>query len=517
MRKNILIFLALFASATLFSLSLHAGTNTNSPGDLLASTVIKAQTDSSEVLPDSAAPQSQTDTFRVLPDSLSTEVEESKTIVYTFDIKEMIAAPVWRTTKLAFEEAEALDAELIIIDMNTYGGEVSAADSIRTHLLNAKIPVYVYINDNAASAGALISIAADSIFMKPGAKIGAATVVNQTGEEVPDKFQSYMRATMRATAEAQGKDTIIINGDTTLVWKRDPKIAEAMVDPRIFVPGISDTGQVLTFTASEALVNGFSEGTVNGIEEIIQRAGIEEYTLKQYTPTPVNKIIGLLISPVVSGILIMIIIGGIYFELQSPGIGFPIIASVIAAILYFAPLYLEGIAQYWEFLIFAAGVILMLVEVIVVPGFGVAGVAGIIAMLTGLTLSMVDNEMLKDFEFTGEGMNLLMRSFGIVVLSAVLGLTFSIYAASKLLSTSMFSRLVLGADQMVDQGFLGVDAQQKTLVGKTGEAYTVLRPSGKVVVDDEIYDAASEYGYIAKGEKVTVLSYQGGQLRVVKS
>ena len=485
---------------------------------------LQAQTDSSGVLPDSTAQQSlfrnagaQTDSFKILPDSISPAAEDKKPVVYTFEIKEMIAAPVWRTTKLAFKEAEELGAELIIIDMNTYGGEVGAADSIRTHLLNATIPVYVFINDNAASAGALISIAADSIYMKPGAKIGAATVVNQTGEEVPDKFQSYMRATMRATAEAQGKDTVIVNGDTTLVWKRDPRIAEAMVDPRIFVAGISDTGQVLTFTATEAMANGFCEGIVDGIEEIIERAGIEEYTLKKYTPTPMNKIIGLLINPVVSGILIMIIIGGIYFELQSPGIGFPLAASIIAALLYFAPLYLEGIAQYWELLIFAAGVILVLVEVIAIPGFGVAGVAGIIAMITGLTLSMVDNELLKDFEFTGEGMNLLMRSFGIVIVSAVLGLSFSIYAASKLLTTSMFSKLVLATDQKVEAGYLGVDAQQKTLLGKTGEAYTVLRPSGKVIIDDEIYDAVSEYGYIPKGDKIQVVQYQAGQVHVIKA
>ncbi len=500
MRKNILIILMLFASAFLPRLAQYAG----------------AQTDSSGVPSDSAAPQSQTDSFRVLPDTIPSAVKDEKTVVYIYEIKEMIAAPIWRTTKLAFEEAEELGAKLIIIDMNTYGGEVSAADSIRTYLLNAKIPVYVFINDNAASAGALISIACDSIFMRPGAKIGAATVVNQSGEQVPDKFQSYMRATMRSTAEAQGKDTVIVNGDTTLVWKRDPNIAEAMVDPKLYVPGISDTGQVLTFTATEALANGFCEGIVNDIDEIIQRAGIEEYTLKKYSPTPMNKIIGLLINPVVSGILIMVIIGGIYFELQSPGIGFPLIASVIAAMLYFAPLYLEGIAQYWEFLIFAAGVILMLVEVIAVPGFGVAGVAGIIAMVTGLTLSMVDNEMLKDLEFTGEGMNLLMRSFGIVVASSLLGLSLSIYAASKLLSTNMFARLVLEADQMVDQGFIGVDAQQKHLIGKTGETYTVLRPSGKVIIDDEIYDAVGEYGYIAKGEKIQVIKYQGGQVHVIK-
>ncbi len=449
-------------------------------------------------------------------DSTATIKEKEQPLVYVFDIKEMIAAPVWRTTQMAFSEADSLGADLVIIDMNTYGGEVSAADSIRTFLLNSRIPVYVFINDNAASAGALISIACDSIYMKPSAKIGAATVVNQSGEQVPDKFQSYMRATMRATAEAQGKDTVIVNGDTTLVWKRNPDIAEAMVDPKLYVENVSDTGQVLTFTASEAMENGFCEGIYNSIPEILESIGIEEYTLKRYEPTTMDKIIGLLISPFVSGILIMIIIGGIYFELQSPGIGFPLVAALIAAMLYFAPLYLEGLAEYWEFLIFAVGIILMLVEIFAIPGFGVAGIAGVIAMVTGLTLSMVDNEILKDFEFTGEGINILMRAFGVVVLSALLGLIASIWAASKVLSTTSFAALVLGADQKTDEGYLGVDATQKTLVGKTGEAYTVLRPSGRVLVEGEIVDAKAEFGYINKGDKVKILRYETGQVYVVK-
>ena len=461
-------------------------------------------------MPDSIETRQQSDTIQ------GDTYEPEKPLVYVFDIKEMIAAPVWRTTKMAFSEADSLDADLVIIDMNTYGGEVAAADSIRTFLLNSRIPVYVFINDNAASAGALISIACDSIYMKPSAKIGAATVVNQTGEQVPDKFQSYMRATMRATAEAQGKDTVIINGDTTLVWKRDPHIAEAMVDPKLFVENISDTGQVLTFTATEAMQNGYCEGIVNSIDEILRKVGIEEYTLKRYKPSTMDKIIGLLINPFVTGILIMIIIGGIYFELQSPGVGFPLAAAIVAALLYFAPLYLEGLAEYWELLLFIAGVILMLVEIFAIPGFGVAGVAGIIAMVTGLTLSMVDNEMLKDFEFTGEGMNVRMKAFGIVVLSAMIGLIASIWTASKVLKTTSFSTLVLGTDQKTDEGYLGVESKQKTLVGKTGEAYTILRPSGRVMVDGEIYDAKSAFGYISKGDKVRIIRYETGQVYVVK-
>jgi len=144
-------------------------------------------------------------------DSLS-----GKTIVYSFDIKKEIAEPVWRITKESFDEAEKLGADYIFIHMNTYGGLVNSADSIRTKILNSAIPVYVFIDNNAASAGALISIACDRIYMRPGGSIGAATVVNQTGEAVPDKYQSFMRSTMRATAEAHGKDTLVINGDTSL-------------------------------------------------------------------------------------------------------------------------------------------------------------------------------------------------------------------------------------------------------------------------------------------------------------
>lgn len=443
--------------------------------------------------------------------------ENDSKLVYIYEIKEVIAAPIWRTTKIAFDEAEKMGADLMLIDMNTYGGEVSSADSIRTHILNAEIPVYVFINDNAASAGALISIACDSIYMKPSAKIGAATVVNQSGEQVPDKYQSYMRATMRATAEAHGKDTVVINEDTSIVWRRNPAIAEAMVDPKIYVKNISDSGQVLTFTASEALDAGYCEGIVNSRKEVIEKAGFENYTIAEYKASMMDRLISILISPYVAGILIMIIIGGIYFELQSPGIGFPIVASIIAALLYFAPLYLEGLAEYWEFLIFAAGIILMLIEIFAIPGFGVAGAAGIILMVGGLTLSMVDNDMLKDFEFTGEGASLLARSFGIVIVSAFLGLSISIFLASKLLTTSAFRNLALNTDQKTDEGYIGVESKQKDLVGKSGTAYTVLRPSGKVMVDGKIYDAKAEFGLIDKNAPVKVIRYETGQVYVIKA
>ena len=154
----------------------------------------------------------------------------AESLIYKINLKKEINSTTWLYIQRGFAEAEEKNADAVLIHMNTYGGEVLYADTIRTRLLNSKMPVYVFVDNNAASAGALIAIACDKIFMRPGASIGAATVVNQTGEQMPDKYQSYMRATMRATAEAHGADTIVEGGKTIIKWKRDPLIAEAMVD-----------------------------------------------------------------------------------------------------------------------------------------------------------------------------------------------------------------------------------------------------------------------------------------------
>lgn len=154
--------------------------------------------------------------------------------------------------------------------------------------------------------------------MREGANIGAATVVNQTGEAMPDKYQSYMRSMIRATAQAHGKDTVVENGKTIVRWHRDPRIAEAMVDERIAVKGVSDSGKILTFTPHEAMQHGYCDGIAENVPEVIQKEGITNYELHEYRPTTMDKVIGFLISPIMQGLLIMVIIGGIYFELQTP-------------------------------------------------------------------------------------------------------------------------------------------------------------------------------------------------------
>ncbi|HET6559272.1 MAG TPA: nodulation protein NfeD, partial [Prolixibacteraceae bacterium] len=269
-------------------------------------------------------------------------------LVYKFNVMENIAPAVWRQTKQAFAAADSLNADLFLIHMNTYGGTVVDADSIRTRILNSPIPVVVFIDNNAASAGALISIACDRIYMRTGGSIGAATVVNQTGQKLPDKYQSYMRSTMRATAESHGKDTIVSGQDTTYKWVRDPLIAEGMVDERVIIPGIKDTGKILSFTPMEAVANGYCEGIARNVGEVLAMNNMEGARIVEYKPTALERFIGFMVNPVVSGILIMLILGGIYFEMQSPGIGFALVVALVAAVLYFSPLYLEGLAANWE-------------------------------------------------------------------------------------------------------------------------------------------------------------------------
>ncbi len=439
--------------------------------------------------------------------------ETDKKLVYKLNIKQEITKATWRQTSQAFAAADSLGADVFLIHMNTYGGTVLDADSIRTKIMQSKIPVYVFIDNNAASAGALISIACDSIYMRPGGSIGATTVVNQTGAAMPDKYQSYMRSTMRATAEAHGKDTIISGQDTIYKWHRDPLIAEAMVDQRVYIEGVSDTGKVLTFTPLEAIENGYCEGLAENIPEVLEKIGIEEYTIVEYEPSWIEKIIGFLVHPMISGFLIMGIVGGIYFEMQSPGIGFPLGIAILAAVAYFAPLYLEGLAAHWEILVFVIGIILVALEVFVIPGFGVAGISGIFLVFTSLILSLVNN---VNFNFEGVEISGVGTAITTVVVGVFGGLIISLYLSSKVFGakSGMFKNMALNTVQNVDEGYVSVEVSLFELKGKTGVAQTVLRPGGKVLIDGEIYDAVAENGFIDRGENIRVRKVEATQLYV---
>lgn len=438
----------------------------------------------------------------------------SEKLVYKIDIKKEIGSTTWIYVQKGFEQAAMKKADAILIHMNTYGGEVVYADSIRTKILNSDTPVYVFIDNNAASAGALISIACDKIFMRQGANIGAATVVDQSGGQMPDKYQSYMRSTMRSTAEAHGRDTIVQGNDTVYRWRRDPMIAEAMVDERTVIPNVIDSGKTLTFTANEALQHGYCDGIASNVHEVLTRyLDMPEYVLEEYEPSVLDNIKGFLMSSVFQGILIMLIIGGIYFELQTPGIGFPLVVAIAAALLYFAPLYIEGLAANWEILLFVIGLVLIALEIFVVPGFGITGISGIVLVFAGLVLSLLNN---VNFDFQPVERGGFGKALVTVAGGVGLGVVLVLYLSSRIGAKGIFRNIALNTNLDKAEGYMGVPMENQGVVGKDGTAHTDLRLSGKVYVGGEVYDAVSEDGFISKGAPVKVIRFSMGQVYVVK-
>ena len=401
-----------------------------------------------------------------------------------------------RYSELGLEKAREIEADYVILELDTYGGALNDADDIRTRILEFEKPVFAFINKDAASAGALISIACDSIYMASGSSIGAATVVTQDGAAAPDKYQSYMRSIMRSTAEAKG---------------RDPRMAEAMVDEDIDLDSIATEGKILTLSTSEAIKYGFCEAEVSGIEEILSRAGIENYEVEEFSLGATEKIISLFLNPFVSGILILIIIGGIYFELQTPGVGFPILASIIAVILYFVPNYLNGLAENWEIALFIVGVILIALEVFVIPGFGVAGVLGLICTLGSLVLVMLNNDFL-DFSFVP--MEEIFVSTAVVLAGLLGAIVVMFFGGARLLNSNVFKRVALQETQNAEQGYTSTFYKEKSMVGQRGKAFTRLRPSGRIEIEGTIYDAYTRGNFIEEGAEVEVISDEGTSLKV---
>ncbi len=432
--------------------------------------------------------------------------------VLVFDIKEEIASTAWVHTSEALRMAREKEADQVIVNMNTYGGEVTFADSIRSAILAFPKPVYAFIDVNAASAGALIATACDSIFMSPGASIGACTVVSGSdGSKMPDKYQSYMRAIMRSTAEAHPwRD----GTDSTRLFLRDPRLAEAMVDESVAIEGVIDSAHVLTLTTREAIKLNYCEGQMRSLDEVIEHVA-PGAIVERYEPSAFDDIKGGLLSTGLRGILILLIIGGLYFELQTPGVGFALLVSIGAAVLYFAPLYIDGLAANWEILLFLVGVGLLAAEIFVIPGFGICGIAGIVCTVAGLTLSLVGNDGLS---FESVPTSQIATSLWVVILSLVLSVVLCVVLGRKVFKArkdSPLSKLTLETSQESGKGYVGVEKDViDSLIGIDGEATTDLRPGGKVSIGGQVYDAISDGKFIECGSAVTVTGTSSGQVVV---
>jgi membrane-bound serine protease (ClpP class) len=414
------------------------------------------------------------------------------------EIKAEIDPRMTRYVNLALAHAREINADYVIVEMDTYGGLLTDAKEIVQKILDFEKPIWVFINSDAASAGALISIACDSIYMSPGASIGAATVVTGTdGSAAPDKYQSYMRSIMRATAEENG---------------RRPEIAEGMVDERVVVDSIKQVGKVITLTTSEAIAVGYCEGKATSIKDILEKNKIGDYDLATFDLGFTERVIAFVLNPFISGLLILIIIAGIYYEMQAPGIGFPLAAAAVALALYLVPYYLNGLAAYWEILALFVGIVLIALEIFVVPGFGVTGISGIIMTVGSLVLIMLRNDFFN-FDFIPLG------DITIALFTVIGGLSGSVlllvFLGARLTHAPGFNRIAMSQTQDSSEGYT-VNSNAASMNGKRGVAHTILRPSGKIMIENQLYDAFTRGEFVERGEQIEVISTEGVTLKVKK-
>ncbi len=416
---------------------------------------------------------------------------DSLAVFYRIRLNQDIDPSSQRLVTLGLEKAREAGADYVLLDLNTYGGAVNAADSIRAAILRYEKPVIAFVNMQAASAGALISIACDSIYMKTGSSIGAATVVSQTGDVMPDKYQSFMRGMMRSTAQANG---------------RDPKIAESM----------TDTANVLSMTPTEAIAVGYCEGICEDEFEVAQKVvGDNEFVIKNMEDdmTWVDKLVQFLLNPLLQSIFLMMIIGGIFVEIRTPGIGLPLVTAIVGALLYFAPGYIGHLVESWEIALFVVGIILIGIEIFALPGFGVCGITGIIAVVVSLAFAMVDNTELFHWDGT---LNLqpIIQPLGIVIISASAAIFGSVWLLKKLFPTRSFDHIALRQEMKASEGFTGVESGLESLVGQTVTVFSDLRPGGKVqTTDGRILEATLRFGgFASKGESLKVISAEQGRL-----
>lgn len=414
--------------------------------------------------------------------------------VYVVPVEGMIDNGLATYMERALADAAEAEAAAVVFHVDTFGGLVDAADKIRKAILDAEMVTIAFIDKNAASAGALISYSADRIVMVPGASMGAATVVQGTGgEAAPDKYQSYMRGLMRSTAEANGKN---------------PDIAEAMVDENLDVPGVSPAGEVLTLSATEALELGVADAVIDNLDRLMEALEVTEDRIFNHNATRLEAVLRFFGSPVVQSILMLMMLGGLYFELQTPGVGFPGLMALIGAALFFGPHYMLGLVESWEVVLFFLGVGLLLVELFVFPGFGVAGLSGLVLVVFSLAVSLIGNVGLDfpNVEQVGSAIWTLAITMGILVALVLV-------AARWLPQSDRFNQLVLAPELGSAAGFTSAPTDL-ALVGKVGKALTTLRPAGIAMIEDRRIDVMTAGEYIEAGTTIRVVGARGSRVEV---
>jgi membrane-bound serine protease (ClpP class) len=383
------------------------------------------------------------------------------------------------------QEAAATGAVAVVLDMDTPGGRVDAAERISDALTDASVPVYTLVNRRAFSAGALIALSTDRIFMRPGSVIGAATPVDGSGEKAPEKIVSAMRSEMRALAEAAGLD---------------PEVAAAMVDEDVEIDGVVEAGKLLTLTTEEAVALGYAS-EVDDFGALMAELGHEGAPVVTASANWAERVVRFFSNPVVAPFLLTLGFLGLITEIKTPTFGMAGAAGLLSLSLFFGSHMIVGLAGLEDVLIFGLGLVLVAVEVFLIPGFGLFGLIGGVGILAGLYLSLLGG-LPTSPDFARAGM-VLSTTILLIAVSAWV-LIRSLPTSSRLAKSGLF--LLDRTDRAI--GYESA-SRRSDLVGIVGRAITDLRPSGTALFGDERIDVVSESSWITEGTPVEVVRAEG--------
>jgi len=391
----------------------------------------------------------------------------------------------------SFKRAESEGYDLVVVEIDTPGGELAATQRIKNIILSSSVKSICFINKNAISAGSLIALSCGKLYMADGSVIGAATPVfinGQSMEKAPEKVVSAARASWRSAAEAH---------------KKNPEIAEAFVDDSIVLTrekhGINKpAGKLLTLTASEMVDLKMVDGMANNVGEILKAESVLLYKVDKSEPEFVDNLIAFFLNPVISGILIGL--GGLalLYELKVPGWGISGAIGVLFLSIYFITRIIAGYSGWGAPALFGFGLFLLLLEIFVIPGFGIAGVMAMIAIMGSILWSY--------------GMNNLQEGVWVLAIATLVsgsGLVIIVKSLPEIMkrNKNIFLSEVLRSDKEELEFYT-------LLPGKRGVSLSTLRPSGMVLIDDKKLDALSDGEFIENNQSIVVSRVEGTKVIV---
>ena len=454
---------------------------------------------------------------KTLPGKVKEESFENKLVVLKVGKDDLINKQSFKFWRRMLRRAEDEKARAVLFDLDTPGGYAFETKEIMSEITRLTIPSYAFVNENALSAGALMSVATDGIYMSPEGTIGAAGLVSGGGAEIGEmmrkKLHSSFEAQIRSVAEKKG---------------HDPELIRAMMIPeprdRVFGSVVVKAGELLTLTATEAtsLRDGrtlLAKAVAGSIEEIAQMEGMEGVEIVRAEATAFENFAWWVSKW--SFLLILVGMAAAYAELKAPGFGIGGAISLLAFGMFFFGNYMAGnLANYELVALFALGVILVAVELFLIPGTGVIGIAGVLCMLGALLLGTVDKIDWSDWkvgDFSG-GLIDLLRGPALTLGTGLLGGSILVVLLMRFLPNAPLFRAFIARKELAGGASLDDEAAvagSEKRAGWTGEALTDLRPSGKAVMSGEELDVVADGAFISKGSKVRVLRQDG--MRIVVS